>query len=127
MAVASQPTSFETYLADSIASKLSEQIAAELAGALAGLMVEVVALRRAIETNSVTPNVFGRKGAAEYLGVNVRTLDQWVRLGYVRSAKIGNVVRFKREWLDDAIRKAEVAVIPSGVDNDRLDRILREA
>lgn len=49
-----------------------------------------------------------RKEAAAMARVTVRTIDNWIKFKELRWAKIDNIVRIRRVWLDSFLREHEV-------------------
>lgn len=49
--------------------------------------------------------VFDLQGASEYLKLAKSTLYKYVGLGVIPSFRVGRVLRFKKEVLDDWMRK----------------------
>jgi excisionase family DNA binding protein len=49
------------------------------------------------------------KNAAKYAGVSPRTLEDWLKAGYLRFSQLPSGTRLiKYEWVDQAIEKFEV-------------------
>ena len=57
-----------------------------------------------------TPEILDKKGAAQYLGIGVRTLDSYMQRRLLPYFRIGGkTIRFKRSDLDVALEKFRVA------------------
>jgi excisionase family DNA binding protein len=79
-------------------------------GVAVELLEAVRAIRMLLEAGrdperSLPPDVWTREEAAKYLGVSARTLNRWKRDGLIQFVRIGNVTRYRKEWLDEFIRE----------------------
>lgn len=54
-----------------------------------------------VKTESI---LFTRSEAASYLQVSKATLNNWANLGIITKHKIGNLVRYKKSELDEALQ-----------------------
>lgn len=53
-----------------------------------------------------------RIGAAEYLGISLRTIDELISNGSLRCVRIGRAVRFSESALADFVEANETRVTP---------------
>lgn len=49
--------------------------------------------------NANPDHLYDKRGAAEFLTIAVRTLDDWRQAGLIKCIKIGGFIRFRREHL----------------------------
>lgn len=57
--------------------------------------------------------ILNRIGAAEYLGISLRTIDELISNGSLRVVRIGRSVRFRAESLEEFLEANETAGKPS--------------
>jgi excisionase family DNA binding protein len=48
--------------------------------------------------------LLNKKQVAQHFSVTTRTVDNWTKAGVLKSYSIGNVIRFKRKEVENAIK-----------------------
>lgn len=57
-----------------------------------------------IMTKTIRPNLLSRNQAANYLGISLPTLSKLTNDGAFRSYRIGNLIKYKVEDLESALK-----------------------
>ncbi len=50
---------------------------------------------------------FSVKGVADYLGVQLSTIYNWTHLGYIPHVKVGKLLRFRKDSIDEWLKRQE--------------------
>jgi excisionase family DNA binding protein len=89
----------------SIASTIAEIIDTKLKASIENPNASEVASGRGAQLPAALEGWVGKKEVAEHLNVSLRTLDVWMKKGYLPYIRIGRSVRFKLSDSDEALTR----------------------